>query len=247
MKILFFLLILTSISLQSFPQINELTNEECQSKIEYHWKSNSYKKAVKNVSQICLSNPNNSVSLRNMYYLRQEIPKKKLKVALNKLTDENKLNDYAKSLEIFTRNKQVQKGDQYYDFKATSNKNEEIVFSNIAKGKDILLIFDGLDCIGKEAREYLIDLYHKLDKNKVEIISFFYVSNNEELTKKVNEYDINWIGISDFKNDHSIIKIIYDAQARPTSVYINSQGKVLVNQPGIRQKTVNMLEKYIIE
>lgn len=239
MKKLFYLLYLVAAPFFSFSQSAELSEAECKSKIDSIYNSLSYQKALKEVAHLCLSNPNNPTTLINLFLQRQHNDKKELEEALDRVRPENKSN---------VSNDQIQKGNNYYDFVAKTSKGEEFRLSEVVKSKDVFLIFGGLDCMGKDSRNALIDIYRKLNRSKVEIVSFMYVGNEKELNEVVEKYQIPWVVVSDFQGDHSRTKIIYDAQVRPTSVYINSSGKVIVSATnGLSQKAIKLTNKHIIK
>lgn len=247
MKKILFYLILVIIPLCSFSQAMELSKDECETKIRTIWNNSSSKEAKEKVSKLCLANPNNSKSLLNLYFLRSNIDKIELKNALNKLSAENQSDAYAKSLKYYIENNQVKIGDRFTDFKATTSTGETFILSEALKNKDVLLIFDGLSCVSKSVIQQLIDLNSKIDKNKVEIISFIFAQNADGLMNELESYEIPWLGVSDFEQDHSKTKINYNVQGRPTYIYIDSTGKVLVNEPGaISNKAVKLLKKQIL-
>lgn len=246
MKKLVFYLIYVLIPLAGFSQATELSKEECKTKIRAIWSNSSKKEAKEKVSQLCLANPNNSESLLNLYFLRSTVDKTELKNALNKLSAENQSDAYAKSLNYYSENDQVKPGGRFADFKATTSTGETFVLSEVLKDKDVLLIFDGLSCVSKSVIEQLIDLNSKIDKKKVEVISFLYAQNADDLRNELKKHEIPWLGISDFEQDHSKTKINYNVQGRPTYIYIDTTGKVLVNEPGaLSRKAVKLLKRYI--
>lgn len=118
--------------------------------------------------------------------------------------------------------------------------------SEVLKSKDVLFIFDGLSCVSESVIQELINIDNKIDKKKVEIISFIFAKNADELINELKSYKITWLGVSDFKQDHSKTKINYNVQGRPTYIYIDSTGKVLVNEPGaLSKKAMKLLKKHI--
>lgn len=242
-KIPLTLLFLLFISTSSFSQVIELSGEECQTKIDSFVNNFSYNKAIKKISSLCLLNPNNEIALGFLYRLRQDIKKNDLEIALNKLSDKMRLNGYAKGIDIYIKNKQLKKGDKYFDFNATTTNNKVFVLSETVQKKDVLLIFYGIGCMGKDTRDYLKDLYGKLNLNKVEIVSVSLASNVEELLREKNKYGIPWEMISDFEGVQSKAKIIYNVQERPNAVYIDSDGIIIINQTAIRKGTIKLLEK----
>lgn len=246
MKKILFYLIYVMIPLCSFSQATELSKDECNTKIRAIWENSSKKEAKQKVSQLCLANPNNSASLLNLYFLRSGIDKIELKSAIDKLSTENESDAYAKSLKYYIENEQIKIGDRFTDFKATTSTGETFILSEVLKSKDVLLIFDGLSCVSESVIQELIYIDNKIDKKKVEIISFIFAKNADELMNELKSYKIPWLGVSDFKQDHSKTKINYNVQGRPTYIYIDSTGKVLVNEPGaLSKKAMKLLKKHI--
>lgn len=246
MKKILFYLVLVIIPLCSFSQVKELSEDECESKIRTIWNNSSSKEAKEKVSKLCLANPNNSKSLLNLYFLRNNIDKTELKIALNKLSTENQSDAYAKSLRYFVENDQVKVGDYFVEFKATTSSGQPFILSEVLKSKDVLLIFDGLSCVDKSVIQYLKDLNTQIDTSKVQIVSFMFVQSTESLMNELKTYGIPWLGISDFELDHSKTKINYNVQGRPTYIYVDTKGKVLVNEPGaLSRKAMKLLKKHI--
>lgn len=135
MKKLLFYLIFIVIPLGCFSQMKELSENECKFKIDSIYKHCSYKKEKAERSKVCLSNPNNGTSLEHLYYLKRVIGKEDLQGVLNRLSDENKSNIYAKSLDIYIHTDQVKEGGSYFDFSAKTSENENFTLSEVLKKK----------------------------------------------------------------------------------------------------------------
>jgi peroxiredoxin len=232
-------------SLYAFSQKAEFSENECKIKIDSIYQHCNQKKAQSETLKLCLSNPNNPTSLKNLYYLKRNIGKEQLKSTLNSLSEVNKSDIYAKSLDIYINTKQVIEGDRYFDFSAKSSKNEDFLLSNVIKEKDVLLIFGGLSCMGESSRQELRELYSKLDLSKVEVVSFLDVENEEEQKEQIKKYDVNWVTISDYQGVLSNPWLAYVGKGLPTTVYINTKGEILVTRPGLVNKAIKLLKNHV--
>lgn len=229
-------------------QTEPMTGEEFNYSLKDIWQNNNKKVARKKAIQLCLSNANNQDALLNLYFLRKRIPKEELLKAINTISPDLISNEYAKSLKYYIDNDQLSKGDHYFDFIAqTSMGNDFRLSDEINRQKDVLIIFGGLNCMGKETVSDFINLYSKLNKEQVEIVNFLYSADNEHLLQSVVNSGITWPGVSDYRGDHSITKMKYNAQGRPTFVYIKSNGKILLIKEGYSYKSVRLLKKHIID
>ena len=199
---------------------------------------------MREVANLCLQNPNNETSLKNMFLTRQKIKKSEIKLALQKLRDSNKDDLYAKSLKKYTELEQVRKGDLFYDFSAITSENKDFILSSYSENKNTLLIFGGLGCMKKTTLNYLIEINKHLETDKFQIVSFSFTSNYQELLREKEKYKIPWIIVSDFEGDLSDTKLVYDIYGTPSVVLIDSDGKILVNQLGMSNKIFRFLEKH---
>ncbi|TKG90806.1 redoxin domain-containing protein [Puteibacter caeruleilacunae] len=247
MKRPFIILILLMVfSYGNAQSTTELTKEQCRASIDSIWANCGYNKALKEVAKVCSENPNNDVSLTNMYLVRKHMKKCKIRWALDKLTPENKLKAYALSLDKHVKTDQLKKGNQYYDFSWTTSDAEKHNLSDIAEEKDVLLIFYGLSCMGRDGIKYIADIYERLDHNKVEVVSLCFADDQEQLKGYKSKYKIPWELGSDFQGNHSDAKIKYGVQGTPTMVFINSEGKLLVIDEGFSKKALKNFERYCL-
>jgi glutathione peroxidase-family protein len=66
---------------------------------------------------------------------------------------------------------QIKENDKYYDFEATTFEATTFNLSSFA-GKNILLLYGGLDCMGQGGRDYLNSLYGKTSHEDFEIVVY---------------------------------------------------------------------------
>jgi len=242
-KILFYLIFVTA-SLNSFSQKIKFSENECKIKIDSIYQHCKHRKAQSEVLKLCLANPNNAKSLENLYYLKRFAGKEDLKNTLNKLSDDNKSNIYAKGLDVFIQTDQIKEGDKYYDFNAKTSSNENFTLSEVLKEKDVLLIFEGLSCMGENSRQELRELYNKLDLSKVEVVSFLNAKNEDDLKETIKKYNVTWLAISDYQGVMSKPWLAYMIFGTPTTVFINTQGEVLVSRVSLVNKALSLAKAH---
>jgi len=182
--------------------------------------------------------------LENLYYLKRFAGKEDLKNTLNKLSDDNKSNIYAKGLDVFIQTDQIKEGDKYYDFNAKTSSNENFTLSEVLKEKDVLLIFEGLSCMGENSRQELRELYNKLDLSKVEVVSFLNAKNEDDLKETIKKYNVTWLAISDYQGVMSKPWLAYMIFGTPTTVFINTQGEVLVSRVSLVNKALSLAKAH---
>ncbi|MDR0547703.1 MAG: redoxin domain-containing protein [Dysgonamonadaceae bacterium] len=178
--------------------------------------------------------------LQRVFMVRLAIPKDTLKSVLANLPEEMRRSPYAKSIRYHIETEQIKEGDRYYDFEATTADGQPFTLSSL-EGKNILLLYGGLGCMGKEGRDYLNKIYSLTPRDSFEIVVYCPNSNLDNLQKVREEYPSEYILVSDFLQDHTPVKILYGAQTTPTSFFINKQGIVVMKTEGLKQETVNWL------
>lgn len=178
----------------------------------------------------------------SLYRQRLNIPKDTLHAVLEKLPKEIQESDYGKSIKFHINSKQIEIGDEFYNFQATQSNGKPFQLSNL-KGKNILLLYGGLDCIQERGRVLLKNFYDTMNKDELKIVVFNSCSNIEELKDLKTEYQLDFIFVDDFKKDHSPMKIIYGVQSTPTCFAINNNGIITNKFLGMTQTELNKLRK----
>jgi peroxiredoxin len=180
--------------------------------------------------------------LKRLFMVRLQISKDTLQAILINLPDTMRNSPYGKSILYHIESKQVEEGSQYYDFKATTSDGKEFALSSL-EGKNILLLYGGLDCMGKDGRDYLNTLYNETSRDDFEIVVYCPASNMEELKELLTYFPCDFLLVSDFLQDHTPMKILYGAQATPTCFFINEQGIVEMKTVGLEEERVKQLLK----
>lgn len=179
--------------------------------------------------------------LQRLYMTRLDIPKDTLENILNTLSIEMQESAYGKNIKSHITTKQIQEGDLIYSFPCIQSDGS--VFDwNITNGKQLLILYGGLDCMGKDGREELELLFNQTSRDNLLILVYWSCNSLENLQKLKEEYAFDYIFVSDFKQDASPIKIKYGAQATPTCFLTDKQHVVKVKCTGVR---MNLFDTYI--
>ena len=188
------------------------------------------KASIKNV-ELALKYFTVPSGLQRIYMVRDYLGKETLKNVLNALPDTLQNNHYAGYLRNYVEARQLTEGDRYVAFDSRTASGEQFDWKGVEK-KNLLLLYDGLSCMGKGGRDYLKELLDKTDRNDLEIVVFCLVSGLENL-KKLQEQYPDFTLISDFQMEGNPMNIIYNAQARPTCFLIDRKGIIQVRSGGL--------------
>ena len=178
--------------------------------------------------------------LESLYGIRLDFPKDTLQSIISKLPDNMKNSPYGKSILLHINSEQIEEGSRFYDFEAITSEGDKFELSSL-KGKNVLFLYGGLDCIREGGRAYLDSLYRETSRNNLEIVVYCPNSDLESLKGERKRYSCDYLLVSDFLQDHTPVKIIYGAQATPTCFFINRQGIVEMKTMGIYRERVNEL------
>lgn len=178
--------------------------------------------------------------LQRVYMVRLDLPKNTLRAVLKKLPKEMQNSPYGKSILAHIENEQIEEGSPYYDFIATDVNGHEFHLSSLS-GKNILLLYGGIDCMGQDGRDFLLSLYNKTSRKSFEIVVYWPCSSLENLRKVKEIFSDDYIYVSDFLQDHSLFNIIYGAQATPTCFLINKEGIVTIKSGGLPVEQLEIL------
>jgi peroxiredoxin len=179
--------------------------------------------------------------LQRLFMVRLDIPKDTLAAIFGNLPENVKASPYGKYILFHLESEQIKENDAFYDFEAVTDEGDSFCLSSLT-GKNILLLYGGLACMGQAGRDYLKELYEKTGREDLEIVVYECVSEKEDLTKVRSAYDFKGWLVSDFLQDGSPVKILYGAQAMPTCFLIDKEGIVRVKMIGL---DTNRIEKWM--
>ena len=163
---------------------------------------------------------------------RLDIPKDTLENILNSLHADLQESFYGKNIRQHLQTKQIQEEDSIYKFPCIQRDGKEFDWS-ITRGKQLLILYGGLGCMGEAGRKELESLYNNTSRDNLLILVYWPCSSLENLQKLKQEYPSGYIFISDFKQDASPMKIKYGTQATPTCFLTDKQHIVKVKCTGL--------------
>lgn len=166
--------------------------------------------------------------VQRLFWLRKDIPKAKLNSLYNELPSHLKLSEYGKCLDLYLKTKQCKVGDSFYDFHTFTSEGDSFKLSAITSDY-IMIVYDGLSCMGPDGVNYFKKLYSETDRNKITLIQYIICTNQTELKKIANKNHTGFTVVSDFLYNESPLKIIYETQATPTFIIIDKKRKVVYN------------------
>lgn len=200
-----------------------------------------YEKVSKDNIELAMKYASVPSGLQRLYMTRLDIPKDTLKNILHSLSIEMQESVYGKIIKEHLQTKQIQEGDSIYTFPCVQIDGKAFDW-NITKGKQLLILYGGLGCMGEDGREELKLLYNQTLNENFLILVYWPCSSLENLQKLKTEFPSEYIFISDFKQDASPIKIKYGTQATPTCFLTDKQHIVKVKCTGLHMELFN---KYI--
>ncbi len=180
--------------------------------------------------------------LERLFMVRSDISKQRLQKVYNKLSKENKESENGITLSLYLKSKQIKVGDPILNFNSFKSSGEKFQLSEL-NGKNILLLYGGMKCIGQYGRNELKKFYTDINKNKLEIVVFEPCENLKKLQLLKNKYEADYTFISDFIGNKSPLKIIYNAQALPTAFLINKNGILVVKREGLSNQFLDYAKR----
>jgi len=180
--------------------------------------------------------------LQRLFMVRLSISKDTLRSILKNLPLEAQESNYGKSLLQHINSEQVEEGNKYYDFEAFDSNGNKFRLSSL-EGKNILLLYGGLGCISDDDRDFLKQFYNETHRDKLQIVIYWPCSSLEQLKGIKAKYLVDYLFVSDFLNDQSLMKINYGAQATPTCFLIDKEGTVLIKSVGLPDEKLTELKE----
>lgn len=180
--------------------------------------------------------------LKRLFWLRLDFSKDTLLSILKKLPPEMQKSNYGESLMQHINSNQIEEGNKYYDFKAIDSEGNKFRLSSL-EGKNVLLLYGGLHCIRDDGRVFLKQLCKDTNPERFQIVVYWPCSSLEQLKELKTEFLVDYIFVSDFLEDHSLMKINYGAQATPTCFLIDKEGKVIEKSVGLPEEKLTKLKE----
>ena len=176
--------------------------------------------------------------LRRLFMVRNDVSKDSLAKVLNTLPEEMQKSEAGLNIKAHLETEQLAEGNAFFTFPCLDEKGNPFNWETL-EGKQILLIYGGLGCMGNEGREALKHLYEHTSRKDLEIIVYWPSSSLEKLQAIRKQYPSDYIFISDFKQDASPMKIKYGCQATPTCFLTNKNHQIVVKSEGLDMDEFN--------
>ncbi|WP_298555018.1 TlpA disulfide reductase family protein [uncultured Algibacter sp.] len=192
------------------------------------------------------SHPNTYISIIELGYLKNQLPKDTIQKIFKNYTPEIKESKYAKVVEVFLRENIAKIGDKFHDFEGINQKGEKVKFSNI-RGEYTLLDFTAAYC-GPciKAADELVEI-NKEYSDSLKIVSFTQDPKKDVWLKSLERDKVTWNSIWDGKGRYSETSIKYGIQGIPTFVLINPEGTIIDKWTGYSKgNLISKIEKKII-
>jgi len=203
-------------------------------------------KLIKNlIMNIAFNKPNDFLSLSHILDFRNFISKDSLKIYYDKLSESYKKSRKGIFLKKFINVNKLKVGDLFRDIRAKDLEGNLIKLSDF-KGKIVLLDFWSSTCppCRRQIREEFPNLKRKYKNKEFLIVSFSLDTDYEKWKKASVEDAIDWINISDLKNQKSKVIISYGVQLIPSTFIIDKKGIIRSIIIGYRERIIeNELEK----
>ena len=176
--------------------------------------------------------------LQRLFMVRNHVSKDSLAKVLNTLPEEMQKSEARLNIKAHLETEQLAKGDALYAFPCQDEEGEAFNWETL-KGKQVLLLYGGLGCMGNEGREALKHLYEHTSRKDLEIIVYWPSSSLEKLQAIRKQFPSDYIFISDFKQDASPMKIKYGCQATPTCFLTDKNHQIVVKSEGLDMDEFN--------
>lgn len=150
-----------------------------------------------------------------MYMVRNEVPKDTLRRTLKRLDAGLARSFYAGLIREYVDTKQVGEGRRLVTFPCVTADGRPFDWKTI-RGKQVLLLYGGLDCMGVHGREELRALYDATSRDELVIIVYQKVTATEYLRELKERFADPYVYVTDGKGEASPMCIRYGAQATPT-------------------------------
>lgn len=175
--------------------------------------------------------------LRRCFMLRLEIAKDTLHNIITNLPRQMRKTNSAQAIAEHIATDQIEEGMEYFPFDGIDAYGHGIAWERYS-GKNLLLIYGGLGCMGASGRSELAKLYDDYSPEVLEIMVYWPVESLEELQKLQQKYPANYSFVSEFMPDYSPFKVKYGVQAMPTCFLIGRNGKVLLKTVGFDSQAI---------
>jgi hypothetical protein len=197
-----------------------------------------YKKSAKRNIELAMKYASVPSGLQRLYMVRLDVSKDTLNHILNSLDADMQESFYGRNIREHILTRQIQEGDSVQTFSCIGSDGKEFDWA-ATDGKQLLLLYGGLGCMGEDGRQELKELYDRTSRDDLLVIVYWPCSSLKELQEIKQAYPSDYPFISDFKQEASPIRIKYGTQATPTCFLTDKQHIVRVKCTGFRTDLFN--------
>ena len=176
--------------------------------------------------------------LQRLFMVRNHVSKDSLAKVLNTLPEEMQKSEAGLNIKAHLETEQLAEGNALFSFPCQNEEGDPFDWETL-KGKQVLLLYGGLGCMGSNGREALKNLYEQTSRKNLEIIVYWPSSSLEKLQAIRKQFPSDYIFISDFKQDASPMKIKYGCQATPTCFLTDKNHQIVVKSEGLDMDEFN--------
>lgn len=191
-----------------------------------------FEKANRKNIELAFKYANTPSGLQRLFMVRNNVSKDSLAKVLNTLPEEMQKSETGLNIKAHLETVQLAEGNAFFTFPCLDEKGNPFNWETL-EGKQILLLYGGLGCMGSNGREALKNLYEQTSRKNLEIIVYWPSSSLENLQAIRKQYPSDYIFISDFKQDASPMKIKYGCQATPTCFLTDKNHQIVVKSEGL--------------
>ncbi|ADV44288.1 hypothetical protein [Bacteroides helcogenes] len=216
------------------------TNPEVKDSIQHVYQK-VYRKASEGNIALAMKYASVPSGLQRLYMVRLDISKDTLQSILNNLSTDMQESFYGKNIREHIQTRQIQEGDSISTFPCIQSDEKPFDW-NATEGKQLLILYGGLGCMGEDGRRELKELYDRTSRKNLLVAVYWPCASLAELQEIKQAYPSEYTFVSDFKRDASPIKIKYGTQATPTCFLTDKQHVVKVKCTGLR---INLFNPHI--
>lgn len=177
--------------------------------------------------------------LQRLFMVRNYVAKDTLGKVLRSLPEAMQKSDAGLNIKAHLETEQLKEGDSLFHFPCENVEGIPFDWETL-KGKQVLLLYGGLGCMGNEGREALKQLYEQTSRDDLEVVVFWPSSSLEKLQAVQKQYPFDYLFISDFKQEASPMKIKYGCQATPTCFLTDKAHRIVVKSEGLNMEAFKM-------
>lgn len=212
-------------------------NPESKDSIQHVYRE-VYQKASEGNIALAMKYASVPSGLQRLYMVRLNISKDTLQRILSNLGTDMQESFYGKNIREHILTRQIQEGDSISTFPCIRSDGKPFDWST-TEGKQLLILYGGLGCMGEDGRRELKELYDRTSRKNLLVVVYWPCASLAELQEIKQAYSSEYTFVSDFKRDASPIKIKYGTQATPTCFLTDKRHIVKVKCTGLHTELFN--------